>query len=195
MVTKTWPASDIRLLAELGVKDVGENRDQEAAPKAAELADLDLVWHFIGQLQTNKARSVARYADVVESIDRVRLVNALDKAAEQAGRRLSALAQIDFDDRPGRGGASDVELAELVSAIELARWLDLAGVMAVAPLGADPTPSFRQLAMIGRELQTTHPAATVISAGMSSDLEEAITCGATHVRVGSAVLGHRPPVG
>ncbi len=120
VVTKTWPASDVRLLAELGVKDVGENRDQEAAPKAAELADLDLAWHFIGQLQTNKARSVARYADVVESIDRVRLVNALDRAAEQAGRRLSALAQVVFDDQPGRGGASGTELAELVSAIEVA---------------------------------------------------------------------------
>lgn len=195
VVTKNWPASDIRLLADLGVAHVGENRDQEAAPKHEAVADLDLVWHFIGQLQTNKARSVAHYADVVESIDRPRLVTALNRSAEDCGRVLGGLLQVRLDDEPGRGGVVPAEVAALADAVAAAEWLELQGVMAVAPLGADPLSAFERLAQVADDLRRDHPEARVISAGMSGDLEEAVSCGATHVRVGSAVLGHRPVVG
>ncbi|TNY34745.1 YggS family pyridoxal phosphate-dependent enzyme [Thermomonospora catenispora] len=190
-VTKTFPASDVRLLAELGVTDVGENRDQEAAGKAAECGDLPLTWHFVGQLQTNKARSVARYADVVHSVDRARLVTALSSAATRAGRSLRCLVQVSLDDRPGRGGAAPDEAPALADAIAASEGLELAGVMAVAPLGADPAPAFARLADVAERLRAAHPSATVISAGMSGDLEQAIACGATHVRIGTALLGGR----
>lgn len=190
-VTKTFPASDVRLLAELGVTHIAENRDQEAGPKAERSADLPLTWHFVGRLQTNKARSVATYADVVESVDRARLVTALSAAAARAGRRPRCLVQVSLDDEPGRGGATAARAPELADAIAAAPNLEVAGVMAVAPLGADPLPAFARLAEIAREVRAGHPAATVISAGMSGDLEQAIACGATHVRVGTALLGGR----
>lgn len=194
VVTKTWPAGDVRLLAELGVRHVGENRDQEAAPKAAELTDLALTWHFIGQLQTNKARSVATYADVVESVDRVKLVHALDAAAGRASRHLDVLAQVVLDVQPGRGGATVSDVDAVAEAIASAEWLKLRGVMAVAPLDVDPIPAFQEVRRIADHVAATYPEARVMSAGMSGDLEAAVACGATHVRVGSAVLGHRPPV-
>jgi pyridoxal phosphate enzyme (YggS family) len=194
VVTKTWPASDVRLLASLGVREVGENRDQEAAPKAAELADLPLVWHFVGQLQTNKVRSVARYADVVESVDRPRLVDALDRAAQQAGRRVRCLVQVALDDEPARGGVPPAQLASLADQVAAATSLDLGGVMAVAPLGTDPEAAFARLAALAQRLRVDHPEARTVSAGMSHDLEAAVRHGATHVRIGTAVLGHRPPI-
>ncbi|MBA9006496.1 YggS family pyridoxal phosphate-dependent enzyme [Thermomonospora cellulosilytica] len=190
-VTKTFPASDVRLLAGLGVADVGENRDQEAAAKAAECADLPLTWHFVGQLQTNKARSVAGYADVVHSVDRARLVTALSSAAVRAGRTLRCLVQVSLDERPGRGGAAPSEVPELADLIAASDGLELGGVMAVAPLGADPAPAFARLAGVAERLRAAHPSATVISAGMSGDLEQAVACGATHVRIGTALLGGR----
>ncbi|WP_119729822.1 YggS family pyridoxal phosphate-dependent enzyme [Thermomonospora amylolytica] len=190
-VTKTFPASDVRLLAGLGVADVGENRDQEAAAKAAECADLPLTWHFVGQLQTNKARSVAGYADVVHSVDRTRLVTALSSAAVRAGRTLRCLVQVSLDERPGRGGAAPSEVPELADLIAASDGLELGGVMAVAPLGADPAPAFARLAGVAERLRAAHPSATVISAGMSGDLEQAVACGATHVRIGTALLGGR----
>lgn len=194
VITKTWPAEDVALLAELGVTDVGENRDQEAAPKAHALTSLRLRWHFVGQLQTNKVRSVVSYADVVESVDRLRLVTALDKAAGAAGRRVVCLIQVGLDSEPGRGGAEPALVPELAAAVAAAPHCELGGVMAVAPLGEDPLAAFSRLADIAEALRQDHPGATVVSAGMTADLEQAITCGATHVRVGSAVLGHRPPV-
>jgi pyridoxal phosphate enzyme (YggS family) len=195
VVTKTWPASDVRLLAELGVGHVGENRDQEAAPKAAALADLSVQWHFIGQLQTNKVKSVAGYADVVESVDRSRLVTALDRAATDAHRTISCLIQVGLDAEPGRGGVAADGVDELAAAVASSPALTLAGVMGVAPLGEDPIPAFERLAGVAAELQRSHSEARAISAGMSGDLEAAVACGATHVRVGSAVLGQRPSVG
>ncbi|MEO8329352.1 MAG: YggS family pyridoxal phosphate-dependent enzyme [Candidatus Nanopelagicales bacterium] len=195
VVTKTWPASDIRLLAQLGVQHVGENRDQEAAPKAAQLTDLALEWHFIGQLQTNKVRSVATYATVVESVDRTRLVRTLDQAALSQNRRLRCLIQVQLDSTPGRGGATPTKVPELAQQLADSQLLEVAGVMGVAPLGEDPLVAFGRLADVASELRRDHPEAVIISAGMSGDLEAAIACGATHVRVGSAVLGHRPPVG
>ena len=195
-VTKTFPTSDVRLLAELGVRDVGENRDQEAAPKAAELTDLDLRWHFVGQLQTNKCRSVASYAHLVHSVDRTRLVRALAAAAERAGRLLGALVQVALDDDRHRGGAPVAEVARVADAVADEPALRLRGVMAVAPLTgafADPDRAFARLAEVAAQLRRDHPEARMISAGMSADLEAAVAHGATHVRVGTALLGGRPP--
>jgi hypothetical protein len=195
VVTKTWPAGDVRLLAGLGVADVGENRDQEARDKAAECADLSLRWHFVGQLQTNKARSVARYADWVHSVDRSRLVDSLAAGAEAAGRVLTCLVQVALDDDAGRGGAPLDEVDALADAVAAADSLRLGGVMGVAPLCAEPEAAFAELARISATLTLRHPGATVISAGMSGDLEAAVAAGATHLRVGTAVLGSRPPLG
>lgn len=197
-VTKTFPASDVRRLAGLGVTDVGENRDAEAAPKARACADLPLTWHFVGQLQTNKVRSVAAYAHVVHSVDRTRLVTALEREAGRAGRTLTCLIQVnlDPDPEPGRGGAHPDDVPGLAGAIAAAGPLRLGGVMAVAPLGADPLAAFTRLARIARDIRARHPEAGIVSAGMSGDLEQAIRCGATHIRIGTALLGKRArPVG
>jgi PLP dependent protein len=190
-VTKTFPATDVRLLAELGVADVAENRDQEARPKATECQDLDLTWHFVGQLQTNKVRSVVAYADVVHSVDRMRLVTALSRAATDAGRTLRCLVQVSLDEVEGRGGVRPGGVIEIAHALAGAEGLELGGVMAVAPLGADPAPAFARLAEISHSLREEYPSAKTVSAGMSGDLEQAIASGATHVRVGTALLGGR----
>lgn len=194
VVTKTWPADDVRRLALLGVTDVGENRDQEAGPKQALAHDLPIRWHFIGQLQRNKAKSVARYADVVESVDRPGLVAAL-AAARDPERPMDVLLQVSLDGSTDRGGSLPEDIPELAELVEQAPSLRLAGLMAVAPLGEDPDRAFARLAMISADLLGHHPEARVLSAGMSGDLEAAIRHGATQVRVGSAVLGHRPRVG
>ncbi len=198
-ITKTFPATDIRILSSLGVRDVGENRDQEAAPKAAEVADLraQLTWHFVGQLQTNKAASVARYADVIHSVDRRRLVTALAAAARKTGRPLRCLVQVSLDDEPGRGGAPVDQVLPIADAVAGQTGLELGGVMAVAPLAAESVPggplaAFQRLAEIAALVRARHPGAVMISAGMSGDLEDAIAAGATHVRVGTALLGGRP---
>ncbi|MFA1548062.1 YggS family pyridoxal phosphate-dependent enzyme [Actinomadura chokoriensis] len=195
-VTKTFPASDVRLLAGLGLTEVAENRDQEARPKAAECADLPLTWHFVGRLQTNKARAVAGYADVVHSVDRSRLVSALSESAVRAGRTLRCLVQVSLEEDAaggpaGRGGAAPDAVPGLADEIAGAAGLRLGGVMAVAPLGADPLPAFTRLAGLAGEIRRNHPDARIVSAGMSGDLEQAIACGATHLRVGTALLGGR----
>jgi pyridoxal phosphate enzyme (YggS family) len=190
-VTKTHPASDVVALRDLGVRDVGENRDQEAKQKAAAVSGVR--WHFVGGLQTNKARSVARYADVVHSVDRDAVVDALSAGAERAGRELEVLLQVSLDGDPGRGGALVDEVPRLADRAASAPGLHLAGVMAVAPLGAEPARAFSQLAEVSARLRAAHPGAAAISAGMTGDLEQAIAAGATHVRVGTALLGRRPP--
>jgi PLP dependent protein len=199
VVTKTFPVADIRLLAELGVRDIGESRDQEAAPKAADCADLGLTWHFVGQLQTNKARSVARYASVVHSVDRPRLIDALAAAAAANDRLVGCLVQVSLDDdrqrRLGRGGVSADQVMDLADRIAARSRLQLLGVMAVAPLDAEPAVAFDRLAGVAAAVRTRHPSATWISAGMSEDLEAAIAAGATHLRVGSAILGRRAAAG
>jgi PLP dependent protein len=203
VVTKTYPASDVRLLAELGVRNVAENRDQDAAPKAAECADLPLTWHFVGQLQTNKVRSVVGYADVVHSVDRIRLVTALSAAAVRAGRELDCLIQVALDaesgERGARGGVAPDGVAELADALAAAEGLRPAGLMTVAPLAGPyagrPRDAFERLKEISTGLRANHPAANMVSAGMSADLDDAVAAGATHVRVGSAVLGVRPRLG
>jgi PLP dependent protein len=192
-VTKTYPAADLRLLAALGVREVGENRDQEAAAKAAECADLPLTWHFIGQVQTNKARSVVSYADLIHGVDRARLVGALSREAVRAGREVGCLVQVALDDHPERGGALPAGVPALAAALAEAPGLRLRGVMAVAPLGCDPNEAFARLFEVAQVVQKEHPGADVISAGMSGDLVQAIANGATHLRVGTALLGRRTP--
>ncbi len=196
VVTKFFPATDVDLLVELGVTDVGENRDQEAAAKCAELAHRDRVTvHFIGQLQSNKAGSVARYADVVQSVDRVKIARALDRAAERESRRLDVLVQVGLDRSGGRGGAAPDDVAALADTVAGLDHLRLRGLMAVAPLGEDPRPAFARLRELSERLRADHPEAGWISAGMSADLEDALAEGATHLRVGSAILGSRPSHG
>ena len=192
-VTKTWPADDIRLLAELGVRDIGENRDQEAREKHASCADLELRWHFVGQLQRNKVKSVAAYADVVHSIDRTALVAALGRAATGSGRTITGLVQVSLDPTPTtvRGGAGPDDVGPLADAIASTAGLVLGGVMAVAPADGDPAAAFARLADIAAAVRRSHPQATTVSAGMTGDLEAAIGNGATHVRVGTALLGRR----
>lgn len=196
VVTKFFPASDVRILADLGVTDVGENRHQEAAAKAAECADLPLRWHFIGGLQSNKAAAVATYADVVESVDRVKLVPALQRGAHERGHGVDVLLQVSLDPPKAehRSGADPSALSALASDVEACGSLRLRGLMAVAPLGEDPDVAFGRLAAIRSEFLASHPEATELSAGMSNDLEAAIRHGATRVRVGSAVLGQRVSV-
>lgn len=203
VVTKTYPASDVRLLAELGVRQVAENRDQDAAPKAVECADLPLTWHFVGQLQTNKVRSVAGYAGLVQSVDRARLVTALSKEAVRAEREMGCLIQVALDaeagERGDRGGVAPDGVAALAEAIDSAQGLRLDGVMTVAPLAGPyegrQRAAFERLREISTDLRAAYPAATMVSAGMSADLEDAVAAGATHVRVGTAVLGVRPRLG
>ncbi|MFE3903506.1 YggS family pyridoxal phosphate-dependent enzyme [Streptomyces sp. NPDC059153] len=203
VVTKTYPASDVRILHELGVRHVAENRDQDAAPKAAECADLSLTWHFVGQLQTNKVRSVASYADVVQSVDRTKLVTALSAAAVREGRELGCLIQVALDaesgERGDRGGVAPDGIEELAAAVESAPGLRLGGLMTVAPLAGPyagrQRAAFDRLMEFSSRLRGNHPAANMVSAGMSADLEEAVAAGATHVRVGTAVLGVRPRLG
>jgi hypothetical protein len=198
-ITKTWPATDVRLLVDLGVTHIGENRDQEARSKVEQCGDLGITWHFVGQLQRNKAGSVARYAHVVQSIDRPRLVAALDRAAAAAGRRVGVCVQVDLDARPvgpdegpgGRGGCAPADLPQLADLVAQADQLDLLGVMAVAPLGTDPGEAFDRLAAVHERLLVDHPGATMRSAGMSGDYEVALAAGATHIRLGSALLGRR----
>ncbi|MFI6450691.1 YggS family pyridoxal phosphate-dependent enzyme [Streptosporangium amethystogenes] len=192
-VSKTYPASDVRLLAGLGITDVGENRDQEASVKARECADLGLRWHFVGQLQTNKVRSVVGYADVVHSVDRPRLVTALSREALGVGRRITCLVQVALDGDPTRGGVVPQQAEALADAVAGAPGLELGGVMAVAPLGEEPDRAFARLREIARSVQDAHPGAGVISAGMSGDMSQAIANGATHLRVGTALLGRRKP--
>ncbi|HEY9373791.1 YggS family pyridoxal phosphate-dependent enzyme [Streptomyces sp.] len=203
VVTKTYPASDVRILHELGVRHVAENRDQDAAPKAAACADLDLRWHFVGQLQTNKVRSVVGYADVVQSVDRVKLVSALSAGAEKAGREVGCLLQVALDaesgERGARGGVAPDGIEELAGAVDAAPGLRLDGLMTVAPLSGPyagrQRAAFDRLMDLSTALRATRPAANMVSAGMSADLEEAVAAGATHVRIGTAVLGVRPPLG
>lgn len=203
VVTKTYPASDVRILRELGVRHVAENRDQDAAPKAAACADLSLTWHFVGQLQTNKVRSVVSYADVVQSVDRAKLVTALSAAAVREGRELGCLIQVALDAESGergeRGGVAPDGIEELAAAVESAPGLLLTGLMTVAPLAGPfagrQRAAFDRLMEISSRLRGNHPAANMVSAGMSADLEDAVAAGATHVRVGTAVLGVRPGLG
>lgn len=196
VVTKYFPADDVRRLIDLDVRHIGENKDQEAGAKVAELSADErarLTVHFIGQLQSNKAGHVSGYADVVQSVDRAKIAKALARGAERHDRDLDVLLQVDLDGSdPGRGGVLPADLLDLARLVDDAERLELRGVMAVAPRGADPAAAFAQLAQLSARVRELAPAADVVSAGMSGDLEAAVDHGATHVRVGSAILGARP---
>lgn len=194
-VTKFFPASDVEHLAALGVTDVGENRDQEAGAKFAELPQNvrdRLTVHFIGQLQSNKASHVVRYADVVQSVDRAKIAGALSRAAVAQERTLDVLVQVDLSGATGRGGVAPQDSSALADRVAEAEALRLRGVMAVAPLDADPAEAFGRLSEVADVIRADHPEADWLSAGMSGDLEQAVAAGATHLRVGSAILGSRP---
>lgn len=197
-VTKTWPASDIRLLAGLGLRDFAENRHQEAVAKTEELDDIGATWHFIGQIQRNKARAIARYADVIHTLDRAELVAPLAQGALDAGRSdVTVLIQVSLDPGAdaGRGGLQPGDLDEVADLVAASGGLRLGGLMAVAPLGEDPYRAFEGLPELSARLVAKDARATTVSAGMSGDLDAAIACGATHVRVGTALLGRRAYLG
>jgi pyridoxal phosphate enzyme (YggS family) len=191
VVTKFHPASLVRELAGLGVTNVGENRQQDAGPKAAELSDLALVWHFIGQLQSNKVRAVLEYASVVQSVDRPSLVDALEAARVP----VEVFIQLNLTDDPGRGGVAPNGLDELAARVAAAEGLNLRGVMAVAPLGEEPRSAFTRVREASDRLRSVVPGADAISMGMSGDFREAILEGATHLRIGTAITGNRPAAG
>jgi pyridoxal phosphate enzyme (YggS family) len=199
-ITKTFPVSDVRALTALGVQDVGENREQELRAKAPECPDA--TWHFVGQLQSKKARSVVRHASVVHSVDRSSLVVALSKAAVAEGRTVRCLLQVSLASYGSaeaatgaeRGGLEPSDVLELADEVAAADGLELGGVMAVAPLGSDPDEAFAGLREVASRLRSEHPKADWISAGMTGDLDAAIRHGATHVRLGRALLGTRPPL-
>jgi PLP dependent protein len=195
-VSKTWPASAVRELAALGQADFGENRAQELVAKAGELADLPLCWHFVGQLQRNKAAAVARLGAVVHSVDRLSLARALARTGVELGRPVEVFLQVDLGGPEGelaaRGGADPTEVPGLADAVADEEGLRLRGLMAVAPREADPGPAFARLAELAERVRADHPDAGEISAGMTADLEQAIAAGSTVVRVGTALFGERP---
>lgn len=203
VVTKFHPAQLVRDLYELGVRNMGENRHQEAEAKAAELSELDLTWHFIGQLQSNKARAVRKYAQVVHSVDRPSLVKALAHAAmtpeglpeTNAVDVLDCFVQLNLTQDPGRGGVQPADVVELAELVAAEPSLNLLGVMAVAPLDEEPRVAFARVKAASERVQTVIPQASFISAGMSHDYAAAIAEGATHLRIGSAITGNRPVAG
>ena len=199
VVTKYFPVSDVLLLHQLGVRHFGETRDPEAGEKfrevrrvLAQTGESPATLHFIGQLQSNKTGHVAAYADVVQSVDRAKLVTGLAKGAHAADREVQVLLQISLDGDTSRGGALPPAADELADAVARHGLLSLKGVMAVAPLGADPDESFARLRVVADRIRSRHPAADWVSAGMSGDLEAGLRHGATHLRVGTAILGSRP---
>jgi PLP dependent protein len=196
VVTKFHPAELVTSLYDLGVRDVGENRQQELSAKSAEVGVRDdLRWHFIGQAQTNKARAVRHAASVVHSVDRARLADALDAAADDETPTLDVLLQINLTDDPDRGGVAASGIEALAEHVTGCRTLRLRGVMAVAPLDEPSAPAFERLAGYSERLRAVVPDASWISAGMTGDFVEAIACGATHLRIGSAITGPRPTRG
>ncbi|KZE95497.1 hypothetical protein AVP42_00257 [Agromyces sp. NDB4Y10] len=191
VVTKFQPVSLIRELAALGVRDVGENRHQEAQAKAAELGDLGLRWHFVGQLQSKKARQVRAYASAIHSVDRESLVDAL--RSEEAS--VDCFVQVNLTDDPGRGGVAPDALETLVEKVLETPGLELRGLMAVAPLGEPARPAFANVRTMSERVRRLAPEATSLSMGMSHDYRDAILEGATHLRIGTAITGNRPTGG
>ena len=184
-VTKTFPASDVEILRDLGVTHFGENRDADAAPKADAVAG---TWHFQGQIQSNKLKSITTWANVIHSLDEIRHFEVIEKSAPHP---LDIFCQVSLDGSEGRGGVSEQKLYELAQAIEKSATHRLQGLMAVAPLGVDPADAFSKLSAIHKAFMADFPKANKLSAGMSGDYKEAIAHGATHIRIGSSILGSR----
>jgi pyridoxal phosphate enzyme (YggS family) len=191
VVTKFHPAALVRQLAALGARDLGENRHQEAAAKAAETADLGLNWHFIGQLQSNKAAAALEYASTIHSVDRLSLVDAIEKAGVPA----QVFIQLNLTEDPQRGGVQDTGLQRLAERVLAVPQLTLRGLMAVAPIGVEARAAFASVRRASERLRHTAPLATDLSMGMSGDYREAVLEGATHLRIGTAITGIRPPQG
>ncbi|MCU1509774.1 MAG: hypothetical protein JWQ12_2039 [Glaciihabitans sp.] len=191
VVTKFHPASLVRELYELGVRDFGENRHQDAEPKAAALIDLDPIWHFVGQLQSKKVRAVLGYARVLHSVDRTSVVEAI----ESTGTNVDAFVQLNLTDDPGRGGVDAGDLEILVERVAAAPGIRLLGLMAVAPLGVDARAAFAEVRLASERVRSIVPEAIALSMGMSGDYREAILEGATHLRIGTAITGNRPTRG
>jgi hypothetical protein len=185
-VTKTFPISDVHILASLDVHHYGENRDGDAAPKAAAVPG---TWHFQGQIQSNKLKSIASWAHVIHSLDEQRHIIALDKVAHH---RIGVFLQVSLDGASGRGGALPADLSALADSVQQSANLDLMGLMAVAPLDQSSEEAFEKLATIHSTFKDSYPSAMYLSAGMSNDFSQAIIHGATHIRVGSSILGSRP---
>jgi pyridoxal phosphate enzyme (YggS family) len=186
-VTKTFPVRDAEILHELGVRDFGENRDAEGAEKAAIVSG---TWHFQGQIQSNKLKSITSWASVIHSLDDPRHFEIIEKVAP---RPLQIFLQVSLDGAHHRGGAGLEELHSLAALVEKSPTHTLAGLMSVPPVEMNPDEAFAQLAVIHKEFMKLFPAAKSLSAGMSGDYEAAISHGATHVRVGSSILGSRSP--
>lgn len=191
VVTKFHPAALVRDLAALGAHDLGENRHQEAAAKAAETSDLDLTWHFIGQLQSNKAAAALEYARVIHSVDRASLVDAIARTE----RPVDVFLQLNLTNDPQRGGVQPDALEALAERVLATDTITLRGLMAVAPLEEAPASAFARVRAASDALQRLAPTATDLSIGMSGDYREAIAAGATHLRIGTAITGNRPPQG
>ncbi|MCX8529126.1 MAG: YggS family pyridoxal phosphate-dependent enzyme [Rhodoluna sp.] len=191
VVSKFHPASMVRELFDLGVRDFGENRDQEASAKAIEVAELELYWHFIGQLQSNKVKSVIEYASVIHSVDRQSLLDALIKQTTDREQALDVFVQVNLTDDPGRGGVNEPELLQFADSVAAAPGLNLLGLMAVASLDGEEERDFGRIANLSQLIQVQHPQAKYLSAGMSNDFELALDYGATHLRIGTAITGNR----
>lgn len=195
-ITKNHPAEVVAELVDLGHGHFGENRDQEASPKSLRLAEIrpdsKPTWHFVGQLQSNKVKSVLRYARVIHSIDRASLVSELAKQLPKFEGSYSGFIELNLTADPGRGGVLPENLPALAESVLNLENFELLGVMAVAGLGEDPKAEFEKVLTASRKLQELAPSANQLSIGMSEDFEVAIAMGATHIRVGSAITGPRP---
>ncbi len=191
VVSKFHPSGLVRELYSLGVRDFGENRDQEASAKAAEVDDLELTWHFIGQLQSNKVKSVLEYASVIHSVDRQSLLDALIKQTGERKKQVDVFVQVNLTEDPARGGVNDSELLGFADSVAAAPGLRLLGLMAVASLDGEEERDFGKIASLSEKLQAQHPDAKYLSAGMSNDFELALAYGATHLRIGTAITGNR----
>lgn len=186
-VTKTFPVSDAQILQQLGVTDFGENRDSEGAEKSQIVVGK---WHFQGQIQSNKLKSITSWASVIHSLDDPRHFEMIEKVAPHP---LTIFLQVSLDGAHHRGGAGVDQLYQLAEKVSASATHILAGLMSVPPVGMDPEKAYSQLAVIRTEFMNRFPHAKSLSAGMSGDYETAISYGATHVRVGSSILGSRSP--
>ena len=186
-VTKTFPASDVQILQQLGVTDFGENRDAEGAEKSHVVSGN---WHFQGQIQSNKLKSITSWASVIHSLDDPRHFELIEKLAPHP---LSIFLQVSLDGAHNRGGAGVDQLYQLAEKVQDSATHTLLGLMSVPPVGMEPNQAYSELAVIRNEFTKRFPEANSLSAGMSGDYEAAIAHGATHVRVGSSILGSRSP--
>ncbi len=187
-VTKTFPLEDIKILYQLGVRNFGENRDQEGSVKAPAMPE-DCIWHFQGQIQSNKLKSILSWADVIHSLDEVKHAARI----AEIGSSAKILIQVALEQvlRAERGGVDPEELGEFLARVIDGYKLNICGLMAVAPLGEDPASAFHRFAELQAPLRSRWPQLSTLSAGMSNDFQAAITAGATLIRVGSSILGSR----